>query len=68
MKNRRVVIDLPEDFKDEKVEVIILPYTKRETKKKLSEVLMKGPVLGEDDIKAFLAVREDMKRWKPAKF
>jgi hypothetical protein len=29
---------------------------------------MKGPVLGEDDIKAFLAVSEDMKRWNAARF
>jgi hypothetical protein len=69
VKDRKVIIDLPEDFKNKIVEVIILPYTRKATKKKnLSEILMKGPVLEEDDIKSFIAVKEDMKKWKPEKF
>lgn len=69
VKDRKVVIDLPDDFRSEKVEVIVLPYVQKDTEtKKLSEILMEGPVLEEDDIKAFLAVREDMKKWKPEKF
>jgi len=69
VKGKKITIDLPEGFRKGKVEVIILPYIERAVKKKnIENLLMKGPKLTEEEIKSFLTVREDMKKWQPKEF
>jgi len=69
VKGKKIIIDLPEDFRDQKVEVIVLPYAEEAGKmKNLHSLLMDGPTLTDEEIKQFMTVREDMKRWKIKEF
>ncbi len=69
VKGKKITIDLPEDFRDQKVEVIVLPYAEEAVKKgNLESLLMEGPTLTDEEIKQFLTVREDTKRWKIKEF
>lgn len=69
VKGKKITIDLPEGFRKGKVEVIVLPYTETAVKKKnIENLLMKGPILTDVEIKSFLTVREDMKKWQPKEF
>ncbi|MBI5633135.1 MAG: hypothetical protein HZA15_06625 [Nitrospirae bacterium] len=69
VKGKKIIIDLPEDFRDQKVEVIVLPFAEEtEKKRNLNSLLMDGPTLTDEEIRQFMTVREDMKRWKIKEF
>ena len=69
VKGKTITIDLPEGFRKGKVEVIVLPYVESTKKRKnIENLLMKGPNLTDEEIKSFLTVRGDMKKWQPKEF
>lgn len=69
VKGKKITIDLPEDFRKGKVEIIVLPYIETAVKKKnIENLLMQGPSLTEKEIQSFQAAGEDMKKWRPKEF
>ena len=53
VKNHQVLIDLPNIYENEKVEIIILPILNKKRKETLSDLLLDGPVWTEEEIENF---------------
>ncbi len=53
VKNHQVSIDLPETYENEEVEVIILPVFNQKINESFSDLLLKGPVWTEKEVKTF---------------
>ncbi len=70
IKNRKIVIDLPERFKAKEVEIIILPLIQKGKKKmkRISELLLKGPVLSKREIEKIKSVKNWFNEWKVPQF
>lgn len=70
IKDKKIVIYLPERFKAKKVEIIILPLFQKGKKKmkRISELLLKGPVLSKKEIEKIKGVEDWFAEWKVPKF
>ncbi len=69
VKNHQVLIDLPEDYENEEIEIIILPLTRKYRDNTLSELLLKGPVWTEQEVKDFNDnIHKGYKNWKLKEF
>lgn len=70
IKDKKIVIDLPERFKAKKVEIIILPLIQKSKKKmkKISELLLKGPALSKKEIEKIKSVENWFDEWKVPQF
>lgn len=67
VKEKKISITLPPGFKAEVVEIIILPADdnkKKNKKKSISELLLKGPTLSEEDINAIYKTKNLIDEWK----
>lgn len=62
IKDKKIVVNLPEDFQAKEVEVIILPVVHKKRKKrsqKVSALLLKGPLLSKREIENI----KDIQSW-----
>lgn len=68
VEHGQIIIDLPENFTSEEVEVIILPVENKkseiERKKRLRNLLLKGPVINENTVKEIEELKTWYKEWK----
>ncbi len=64
IKDKKIVIDLPERFKAKEIEIIILPIVRKGKRKmkKISELLLKGPVLSKKEIEKIKSVEDRFDR------
>ena len=64
-----LTIQLPEDFRDKDLEVIVLyPEEQQKNEQNLKELLLQAPTLTEDELKNFNEVREWMNKWDVKEF
>lgn len=68
VKNRQVIVDLPDYFEDEEVEVIILSATtdverKHVQKNVFLEFLRNGPTLSDEEIQRIDEVKKEFQTW-----
>jgi hypothetical protein len=70
IKDKKIVINLPERFKAKEAEIIILPIIQKGEKKmkKISELLLKGPVLSNKEIEEIKGVEDWFAEWKAPQF
>ena len=69
VKSGTVTIDLPNNWRVKKVEIIILPIEERSNEEKsLSELLLEGPTLTDDELQEYETVREWMNQWHVEEF
>ena len=66
--NNQVQVELPDNYENQQVEIIILPYVKV-SKKKLSTLLLEGPVWSGKEIKQFEnTIHKGYQNWKITEF
>ncbi len=69
VKNRKIVIDLPDDFEGDEVEVIVKPLNKKKpNKEKLLELLLNAPTFNDAELAEFENVRKWLNEWKVQSF
>lgn len=70
IKDKKIVIDLPERFKAKEIEIIILPIVRKGKRKmkKVNELLLKGPVLSKKEIEKIKGVENWFNEWKVPRF
>ncbi len=61
VKDKKVIIELPDDFTDNEVEVFVMPARRRlnDDAFSLKELLLNGPIFKQEQIKNI----ENVKRW-----
>ena len=69
IKDKKIVVDIPEDFQGKKVEIIILPVAHKNKKRllKLSGILLKGPSLNRKEIENIKGIQYWLREWKVPK-
>ena len=70
IKDKKIVVDIPEDFQAKKVEIIILPVAHKNKKRllKLSGILLKGSLLNRKEIENIKGIQYWLREWKVPKF
>ena len=69
VKNHQVLIDLPNIYENEEVEIIILPLKNKKRDESFSELLLKGPVWSEKEVESFEEnLQKGYANWKLRKF
>ena len=73
VKNHQVLIKLPGDFKDKKVEIIILPLNtidkgKIRNKDIFLKFLLNGPTLSAEEIQKIEEMQREFNQWTIEKF
>ena len=70
IKDKKIVVDIPEDSQAKKVEIIILPVAHKNKKRflKLSDILLKGPSLNRKEIENIKGIQYWLREWKVPKF
>ena len=68
VKNRQVLIEVPDYFEEKEVEVIVLtaePGAKHQQhdKKKFLEILRNGPTLSEEELQKIDEVKKEFRNW-----
>jgi hypothetical protein len=64
-----LTIQLPEDFWDKDLEVIVLyPEEQQKNEQNLKELLLQAPTLTDEELKNFNDVREWMNKWRVKEF
>ncbi len=65
VRNHQVLIDLPNNYENEDVEIIILPLMNKKRQKTLSDLLLDGPVWSKKEVKNFEEnLQEGYTNWK----
>ena len=66
IKDKKIVVDLPEGFQAKEVEVIILPIVCKSKKRprKLSDILLKWPSLNRKEIENIKGIQYWLREWK----
>lgn len=62
IKDGKIIIDIPEDFGAQEVEVIVLPKP-TEKKKNLGNFLLEGPVVSDEELNNLILVKEWLQKW-----
>ena len=73
VKNHQVLIELPENFGNKNVEVIILPLNimnkeKIKDREKFLKFLLNGPTLSPEEIQRIEAMQREFNQWTIEKF
>ncbi len=73
VENNRIIIDLPQSFNYEEVEVIIMPFLKyqiikQDNKQKQIESLLSVSVWKDDDIQQIYESQNIINKWKVEEF
>ena len=73
VKNHQILVRLPEDFGNKKVEVIILPLNeidkeKLKAREKFLKFLLNGPTLCPEEIQRIEAMQREFNQWTIEKF
>lgn len=69
VKSGSIMIKLPENFKNKKVEVIISPVDEsKHGSKHLQDLLLEAPTLSDKELGGFNEIRDWMRKWSVKKF
>ena len=71
IKDKKIVVNLPENFQAKEVEVIIPPVVHKKGKKqspKVSDLLLKVPLLSQREIENIKGIQGWFDKWKVSQF
>ncbi len=69
VKSGSITIDLPDEFNEKKVEIIISPIEdNEENHQSLQKLLLNGPTLTDDELQEYQRVRDWMNQWSIREF